>query len=222
VLLVVHEAGHYVAARAGGIRVESFSIGVGPALWSRRIGTTEWVLRALPVGAYVRYDPTTAARRGVLACVVAAGPAANLCAAALAFVVAAALAGAHVPVAVGLAQTVGVARVICAGLASLLSWRGLHDLGGPLMLAHIAGSAAALGPVALLHVVGFLSVNLAVFNLLPIPVLDGGRLVVLAVEALRGRRLTAPVERWMTLSGAVVVLVLLTVAIVNDLARALA
>jgi RIP metalloprotease RseP len=180
------------------------------------------VLRALPLGAYVRYDPKADTRRDLLAWVIAAGPLANVLAAALAFVTAAALAGERTPVAVGLTQTIGVARVVYAGLGALASSHGLRELGGPFMLAHLAGAAAALGPVSLLHVVGFLSVNLAVFNLLPIPVLDGGRLVVLVAEAVRGRRFTAPVELWVTLSGAVVVLALLMVAIVNDLARALA
>ena len=53
-LIVVHELGHHLAARASRMRVERFSIGFGPALWKRRSGETEWAISALPLGGYVR------------------------------------------------------------------------------------------------------------------------------------------------------------------------
>ncbi|PXW98653.1 site-2 protease [Sphaerotilus hippei] len=54
VLIVVHELGHYGAARACGVQVLRFSIGFGQPLWRRRIGETEWVLSLLPLGGYVK------------------------------------------------------------------------------------------------------------------------------------------------------------------------
>ena len=55
-LVVVHEYGHYLIARACGIKVLRFSIGFGPQLWSRRFGRdrTEWVIAAVPLGGYVK------------------------------------------------------------------------------------------------------------------------------------------------------------------------
>ncbi|MDH3438823.1 MAG: site-2 protease family protein, partial [Betaproteobacteria bacterium] len=55
-LIVVHEFGHYLVARACGVKVLRFSVGFGRALWSRRLGrdATEWVIAAFPLGGYVK------------------------------------------------------------------------------------------------------------------------------------------------------------------------
>ena len=52
-LIVVHEAGHLLAANLVGLPIDSFSVGLGPRLWSRRWGRVEYVLRALPLGGFV-------------------------------------------------------------------------------------------------------------------------------------------------------------------------
>ena len=65
----------------------------------------------------------------------------------------------------------------------------------------------------------FLSVNLAVLNLLPIPVLDGGHLVFLFLEGLRGRPLTVEVRQRLTQVGLVVILGIMVLALGNDLMR---
>jgi regulator of sigma E protease len=99
VLVFFHELGHYAAARSQGVVVEVFSVGFGPALWSRRAKSgTIWQISALPLGGYVKMqgwgteeavDPKapgsfSAASLGSRALIVAAGPAANLV---LAFVI---------------------------------------------------------------------------------------------------------------------------------------
>ncbi|MCS6891647.1 MAG: RIP metalloprotease RseP [Rhodovarius sp.] len=71
----------------------------------------------------------------------------------------------------------------------ILGQRSAQDLGGPLRIAEISGQAAGLGLVALVNLMALLSVSLALINLFPIPLLDGGHLVFYAIEALRGRPL---------------------------------
>ena len=53
-LIVIHELGHYLAARWSGMRVERFSVGFGPVIWSRKRGDTEWAVSAIPLGGYVK------------------------------------------------------------------------------------------------------------------------------------------------------------------------
>ncbi|MEI6224332.1 MAG: site-2 protease family protein, partial [Deltaproteobacteria bacterium] len=53
-LIVIHELGHYLAARWSGMRVERFSVGFGPVVWSRKYGDTEWAVSAIPLGGYVK------------------------------------------------------------------------------------------------------------------------------------------------------------------------
>ena len=67
--------------------------------------------------------------------------------------------------------------------------RGAGDLGGPLQIADLAGKAAESGLASLTELIALLSVNLGLFNLFPIPVLDGGHLLFYAFEAVRGRPL---------------------------------
>ena len=51
-LVAIHELGHFLAARLCGVRVNEFSIGMGPAVWHRQWGETRYALRALPVGGF--------------------------------------------------------------------------------------------------------------------------------------------------------------------------
>ena len=53
-LATVHEGGHCLAAKAVGLRVDEFAVGVGPRLWSRKIGHTEYSFRAIPIGGFNR------------------------------------------------------------------------------------------------------------------------------------------------------------------------
>jgi RIP metalloprotease RseP len=54
-VIVVHESGHYLAARSLGMEIEEFSVGVGPSLWTKKVGETSFSIRALPLGGYVRF-----------------------------------------------------------------------------------------------------------------------------------------------------------------------
>ena len=51
-LVVIHELGHFTAAKLCGVRVEEFAVGMGPALWKKQKGETLYALRAIPVGGY--------------------------------------------------------------------------------------------------------------------------------------------------------------------------
>jgi regulator of sigma E protease len=94
-----------------------------------------------------------------------------------------------------------------------------RNLGGPIMIAQVSGKVARAGAEALLGLMAILSINLAVLNLLPIPVLDGGHLVFLAVEAVRGRALSIEQRMRATQVGFFVVLAIMVWAIANDVLR---
>ena len=102
------------------------------------------------------------------------------------------------------------------------SSKGWSDLGGPLTLAKYAGESAGLGVAAFLAYLGLVSVNLGVFNLLPIPVLDGGHLLSYAWQALTGRAINASLWGSIQRVGLVLLLLLTLLALRNDIARWLA
>jgi len=329
-LIVLHEAGHMWAARAAGMRVERFSVGFGPVIFSTRRGETEYAISALPLGGYVRIagmsaedgtaagDPAafTAKPLWRRALVLFAGPGANYLSAILLAVLLLATVGLPTPdpsarvgdLAPGRpAEQAGLRpgdRVLEVGGTPVESWTDLvgavqrhpgqavellvarggdgarerltltpDDVGGvgkvgvhqyaprvrrPLgralsdglsvTNAQFVGTAAFLwrmvtgqqkGDVA--GVVGItqelvqsarlgldrfltmlwnLSVALALFNLLPVPALDGGRLVFLGIEAVTRRPVNARLEGIVNAVGFVLLLALLVgVTLFGDLPR---
>ena len=63
VLIAVHELGHFVAAKLCGVKVNEFSIGMGPLLWHKQKGETEYSLRALPIGGFCAMEGLRRSRR---------------------------------------------------------------------------------------------------------------------------------------------------------------
>ncbi len=338
-LIIVHEFGHFLVAKRLGVRVLRFSVGIGPVIYSRRFGETEYALSAVPFGGYVKMlgeedgesvDPKEAARAfsarpvGQRALVVAAGPLFNFLFAIVVYValhlfygvatpstaprvaavtqgLPAAKAGLDTgdvitsveaqpiatwddlaqlirdsggrtltltverdgvervvpitperrpsrdlfgevtgemyligvvrdtdlePVSPGRAIVLGVER---AGTGVLLVFEGIfrmvtgrisaRELGGPIAIARTAGEQARQGLGPFLNALGFLSVNLAVLNILPIPVLDGGHLFFFLIEALRRRPLRQRHREIAQQMGLLILVTLMIFVIYNDIHR---
>ncbi|MFA6241336.1 MAG: site-2 protease family protein [Candidatus Hydrogenedentales bacterium] len=94
-----------------------------------------------------------------------------------------------------------------------------RDLGGPMMIYQVTTQAAREGAYWLLEMSAFISINLAVFNLLPLPVLDGGHVVLLMVEGVRRRPVSAKITEWVQQIGLVFIIGLLLYATFNDVRR---
>lgn len=94
-----------------------------------------------------------------------------------------------------------------------------REIGGPILIGQVSGQFARLGFDALISFMAFLSVNLAILNLLPIPVLDGGHLVLLLVEGIRGKPLSLALRVRLTQVGLFVLLGIMAWAVTNDLLR---
>jgi len=94
-----------------------------------------------------------------------------------------------------------------------------ENLGGPIAIAQLAGRTADLGLASFMTFLALISVNLGVLNLLPIPVLDGGHLVYLGLEKLRGKPLSEVILERMQLFGVLMIGMLMVFAFYNDLMR---
>ena len=325
-LILVHEIGHFVAARRVGIRVVEFGIGWPPRLVSRRIGETLYSLNLLPLGGFVRmFGEFGGAEPGSFmskrpverSVVILAGVAMNILIApvlfSLAFMLgepvytdrifvqevipespAAAvglLAGDRIlrindvvitemaqireqigdaqegtPIrltvdrdgrqqtlrviptynqqierlAVGIVlapeQTIkrywpweaawlGVKRtgemfaIIGMGIASLVQGTEQGDILGPVGIASLTGQVARSGFSQLLTFTGFLSINLAIINLLPFPGLDGARFVFTVVEMVRGRPMNPKREAAINFAGIIILLTLTVLITYRDIVR---
>ena len=330
-LIVLHEAGHMVAARRLGMRVERFSVGFGPVLWSTVRGGTEYAVSALPLGGYVKIagmaatdeisaDDQTAycnkpAWRRVL--VLAAGPGANYVVAVLLAVgllatvglpapdgssrvgeltpgMPGALAGLQVgdrivsvdgravgdwhglvaelqrhpgqevelvvergepaqarPVRLTPRNDGGTGRVgfrpftvrrqlgpvdalvegfsvtnarawdNLVGLGQLLKREQKAELAGPVGIVQELVRGARLGPDLFLTIVWNVSIALALLNLLPLPALDGGRLVFIAIEVVTRRRVNERIEGIVHGIGFAALLLMLLLVTFGDFAKML-
>lgn len=108
-------------------------------------------------------------------------------------------------------------RVLWASLTGAVSFK--DSVTGPVGIFYITGQAARLGLVYLLQLMGVISASLAIFNLLPIPVLDGGHLLFLAIERLRRKPVSYKLQDNITQVGLVLLLLLMVFVFYNDFSK---
>ena len=93
------------------------------------------------------------------------------------------------------------------------------EIAGPLGIAQMTGEAAKLGFLNLLYFTAILSVFIGLFNLLPIPILDGGHLLILVIEKIRGKPLEPEKTSFMYLIGISLMIIIFIIATYKDILR---
>jgi regulator of sigma E protease len=340
VLVFVHELGHFLLAKLMGVGVEKFSLGFGPKIVSKKIGMTEYMISAIPLGGYVKMVgespekelddsllPLSFSHKGLLkrSLIVLAGPVFNLLLSVSIFFVFFQVSGlpiikpevgevhegmpAHeagirpgdrivsisgkpvtrwedmpdlikqsngrpMPieilrdnstvlvevapkllssqnlfgepvqkyvigisasgavtvqqlnlfqcVAQGVFQTWQIAKLTVLAIGKIISGTvSAKTLGGPIMIAQLAGQQAEAGIINLIFFIALLSVNLGIINLLPIPVLDGGHLLFFLIEAVSRRPLNHKMREVAQQIGIFILILLMIYVFYNDIARIL-
>jgi regulator of sigma E protease len=123
-------------------------------------------------------------------------------------------------VATGGAQTIGVIRGVVATVKGLILGQvSPKELAGPIGIGQLAGQAARAGIITFVSLIAFISVNLAIFNLFPIPVLDGGHLLFLLIEGVRGKPVSTVIRLRLTQAGMALLLALVVLVMYNDVLR---
>jgi membrane-associated protease RseP (regulator of RpoE activity) len=236
-LMFVHEAGHYLAARWVGMRVLRFSIGFGPVVWKHqpRNSPTVYQIGLLPFLAYVQIDGMNpyddndpndrasyaSARVSARMLAIAAGPLANYVFASV-LIFFGLLLGKH-----GVAEAARLSVVVPPmfvreNLLALARWASGHGhlaVSGPVGLVKAAATQAKMGPGVLLQFLGLLSAAMGAFNLLPFPFLDGGRLLFLGAEAVSSRKADAKIEMWVHAAGLLMLMTFVAFATYGDVMR---
>ena len=120
----------------------------------------------------------------------------------------------------GVRQTGRAAGIILFTLKGLVTGQvSPRDIGGPILVGQLAGEVVRLGLQNVLLFVALFSINLAILNLLPIPVLDGGHLLFLTIEGVRGRPLSIEQRQRLTQIGFFVLVGIMALALGNDVLR---
>jgi len=120
----------------------------------------------------------------------------------------------------GLSYSLRIAALTLQSLYKLVSREiSMDTLGGPIMIAQVAGKQAELGFAHLIHFMAVLSVNLTLLNLLPVPVLDGGHIVFLFLEAVRGKPVPLKHREMAQAVGMMLILTLMLLVFYHDIMR---
>jgi regulator of sigma E protease len=101
----------------------------------------------------------------------------------------------------------------------LSSGAGVSDLGGPIAIAQVSVQAARGGIENLLALIALISINVAVFNLLPIPILDGGQIVLNVAETIKGRAFSTRTREMILRGGLLLIGLLFVTVMFNDISR---
>jgi len=213
-VLLIHETGHFIAARLNKIPVERFSIGFGPRLWSFRRGNTDFCISLIPLGGYVLprvesendFYGIPPLRRIWFSL---GGPAANLVSVipVLSFFNLSSNGFSITGVFMHpfLQTAVYVQKIVSA---IPLLFQEPQQLSGVVGIVSQGGQAVSMGVSGTLALTAFLSVNLAILNLLPIPALDGGQILLTVIEKFWPKsvkvRIPLSLLGWLLLIGTMV------------------
>ena len=108
---------------------------------------------------------------------------------------------------------------ILSALKNLIFQPDLNKLGGPVAIFKASSDAAKNGTENVLYFLAIISINIGIFNLIPIPALDGGKIVLNILEAIRRKPLKQEIETYVTLAGVVIMVVLMIAVTWNDIMR---
>lgn len=118
-----------------------------------------------------------------------------------------------------ISQSWQVFYLTITGFIQMISQRSMEGLGGPVMIASVIGQAARNGIVNVMNWTAIISINLGIINLLPLPALDGGRILFIVIELFRGKPVDPEKEGFVHLIGFILLMILMVFIIYNDIVR---
>ncbi len=119
----------------------------------------------------------------------------------------------------GFQEAGATALLIVNALKNIIASFDVKQLGGPVAIYNVSSQAAEGGILPVLRLLAMLSINLGIFNLIPIPALDGGKILINLIEAIRRKPLKQEIESYITLVGVAIMVVLMLVVTWNDIMR---
>ncbi len=234
-LVFVHELGHFLAAKISGVRVDEFAIGFPPRIFSKTIGETKYSIGCLPLGGFVKIfgedgetreagdDSFANKSKWIQVFILISGIVGNIIFAWILFSVALMLGhtGFLSSLYEGAANTAYAFWAIVVGFFQIIvdAFRGVNDFGelsGPVGIAALIGQARELGAAYLLSFTAFISLNLAVINLVPFPALDGGRILFVIIETIKGKNISEKVTNAVNTVGFSILMLLVVIVTIKD------
>jgi len=237
-LVIIHEGGHFLVAKLCKVKVNEFSIGFGKAIWKKQGKETLYTLRIIPLGGFVQMEGESEESEHGRAftnisipkriAIVAAGALVNIIFGIMVYFVLISTAGLQFA---DPSKDTFLNRIYYGGIHTgefissifdsikMLFTSGLSvdQMTGPVGISQIV--VQATGFANYIYILAVISVSLGVTNLLPIPALDGGKIVLLIVEAIRKKKITVETEAKITLIGFALIIGLSLYVTYHDVIR---
>lgn len=237
-LILSHEFGHFIVAKKSGMTVEEFGFGFPPRIYGVEKNGTVYSINLIPFGGFVKIkgeeggendDPASFAAKPATTklLVLAAGVVFNFILGYLLFVMLAFYDVSWYAVFWRGFEYLGVSIVLTIQafydvLKIALSGGSVREfIAGPVGIVSIVGDTLSLGAPFVIQLTAFLSVNLAIINILPIPALDGGRVLFILIESITRRKISPKISSLIHAIGFAVLLLLLGIVTFYDISKIL-
>ncbi|MFH1392455.1 MAG: site-2 protease family protein [bacterium] len=226
-LVFVHEFGHFIVAKKNGVQVEEFGFGFPPRIFSKRIKGTVYSINLIPLGGFVKENQKDFNKQSIIKRfkILSAGVIMNILLGVLCLTIVSVFAYPwYKGIFMGVINTFYLIGLILAALFNLLKdlillGRFSGDVLGPIGIASITGQFVQEGLLSTFYFIALLSINLAIINSLPFPALDGGRLLFLAIERIKGKPVSQKTEKIVHGFGFAMLIALMVIITWRDIVR---
>ena len=224
-LILIHECGHFFVARLCKVRVNEFSIGFGKILFKKVKNDTQYSLRLIPLGGYVNLEgeDTESEKEGSFSKASIPKRMAIIVFFILSMIVIN-TSGENITFFDSLKNSIfnlgDFISSIFESLKMLFTGKvSINDFMGPVGISEVVVKTTSLQNY--IYLLSLISMSLGITNLLPFPALDGGKFVLLIIEAIRGKKLSEKVETNIQLIGFAFLIILSLYVAYNDILRIL-
>ena len=225
-LIFIHEGGHFLVAKLCKVKVNEFAIGFGPTIWKKQGKETKYAIRLIPLGGFVNMegeDEDSESERSFSKAsipkriiIVAAGAVVNIIFGLLAYFIL--VVAVYKDISLAFNATGGFMASLFESVKMLFTGNvGINDLTGPVGISEVVTQTTTV--INYVYIIALISVSLGITNLLPIPALDGGKILILIIEAIRRKPLKKETEVQIQLIGFSILIALSLVVTYNDILR---
>lgn len=225
-LIFIHEGGHFLVAKLCKVKVNQFAIGFGPEIISKQKGETKYSLRVIPLGGFVSMEGEEEAsdQKGAFnkasipkrIAIVAAGAIVNIIFGLIIYFILVSIIYGSLEIACK--ATIGFSGALVDSVKMLFTGQvGADDLTGPVGISELVSKTS--GVKEYLYIMSVISVSLGITNLLPIPALDGGKILLLIIEGVRRKPISDKVQIQLQLLGFSLIIALSIFVTYNDIIK---
>lgn len=225
VLVIIHEGGHFLVAKICRVKVNEFSVGFGKGIWSTEKNGTKYSVRLIPLGGYVSMEGEDApsevegsfsnASFWKKLAIVLAGPIVNIV---FGFLVYFILVAVKYGIALAGSATLNFMGALIESFKIMFTGgASMDDLAGPVGIATIVSQTSGIADF--IYLMAVISLSLGVTNLIPIPPLDGGKLLIYIIEAIKRKPLKEDMSLKIQMLGFLFIIGLSIFVMYNDICR---